>query len=1231
MADYGYTITVSDNIKDSISRKLTGIAETSVKAATETSKLQKLLDKSDASNKYIAQQQKIAKGHISVANAAIRQVTAQTKLEGQIIKNATAMARYRKAQSEATRSALIGSARIISALSRWASFLGIGFSLKFVTGFADEITNLNNKLNMMSITTANFNRQQKEVFEAANRARAPVAELGQTYQRVYSAVKQLGMSQEQAMRITETASKALSMSGATAEETGAALLQLSQGFNKGKLDGDEFRTVMELMPTAADAIAKQLGVTRGELLKLAPEGKITSKVMADAFTSLGVDVDKTFKNMPVTIGGAFTVLRNKALQAFGEFDKASGFTEKLSKAVLTLANNLDTLIPTITTVGGLIVTYFGVKAVASFDAATKAQALFNLVAGANPYVLITTAIVGMTIALAAFSDKIKVTQDGYISLRDIGITVFKALGQAFVGYKELFLQESASMRKTFAFVMSEMWALTKDITSKLWQAFKWAINNIIFGAKILFVMFTSEWGKLPIVADAALSGMYDLFITWAEKIANVMSETFGGIQESIKKLPGGDFLVGDIEVTRHDFSQYKNNGEGFFYTKEQIDNYAGDLSGKISSLKQDYLGNAMEGLGNAAYGLTETFKYAQASIIEETAKRVKNERLASQRAITDPNYSLQGVASNTIESDEKSGKGKKSKILTPQEISRQRFLDTAKSYVNRDTQDIAKKWGVSVREACAVVIREIAKDAKVPLGVSKKPIDFNLTQEGGQGPRFANSFFGHDVARVFTDIKQVKPGDLVAIEDKYRKWINHVGIISSIANGELKMIDNSSSLGKAKERSVSSVGTIKAFATPNAFLTEKDTKKKLSDELKEQEKSTKAFEKSIKTENDALIKLFDFDYLKKITGPSDRIKEVEEATLKTKEMNNALFLESKMLRMSSEEAETYAKWLEYINEDKGQSNILTQDSFNELINENRELEKQRNIREGILQQSKIGENKDFQSALKAGAGLQGEKRDIFYSKILEDFGGLQNQLNTNIVSYQTYYDRIRQMRELDKDNADKYTKALIDLKIQEANALLSQAEQLFTGLAAITKSGSKELTIAAKAAAIAQTIFSTYSAAQAAFEMGVRSHGNIAAGVLYAAAAVAQGLGRVAQIRSQGVEGYMSGGYTGNKARDQVAGVVHGQEFVFNAAATNRLGVGNLQRLQDGGSLQPYNPPQQVNHIQPAPVVVNTAPPNIAILSSKQAVMEALKGPEGDKFVIEVFERNKTTMTRILS
>ena len=47
-------------------------------------------------------------------------------------------------------------------------------------------------------------------------------------------------------------------------------------------------------------------------------------------------------------------------------------------------------------------------------------------------------------------------------------------------------------------------------------------------------------------------------------------------------------------------------------------------------------------------------------------------------------------------------------------------------------------------------------------------------------------------------------------------------------------------------------------------------------------------------------------------------------------------------------------------------------------------------------------------------------------------------------------------------------------------------------------------------------------------------------------------------------KGFKSGGYTGGKGQSEIAGVVHGQEFVMDAQSTRRIGVGNLQALQDG-------------------------------------------------------------------
>lgn len=49
-------------------------------------------------------------------------------------------------------------------------------------------------------------------------------------------------------------------------------------------------------------------------------------------------------------------------------------------------------------------------------------------------------------------------------------------------------------------------------------------------------------------------------------------------------------------------------------------------------------------------------------------------------------------------------------------------------------------------------------------------------------------------------------------------------------------------------------------------------------------------------------------------------------------------------------------------------------------------------------------------------------------------------------------------------------------------------------------------------------------------------------------------------------KGFKQGGYTGNMGASQVAGVVHGQEYVFDAQSTKRIGVDNLNAMRRGDS-----------------------------------------------------------------
>ncbi|TCB50955.1 hypothetical protein E0H80_06185 [Acinetobacter sp. ANC 4779] len=107
----------------------------------------------------------------------------------------------------------------------------------------------------------------------------------------------------------------------------------------------------------------------------------------------------------------------------------------------------------------------------------------------------------------------------------------------------------------------------------------------------------------------------------------------------------------------------------------------------------------------------------------------------------------------------------------------------------------------------------------------------------------------------------------------------------------------------------------------------------------------------------------------------------------------------------------------------------------------------------------------------------------------------------------------------------------------------------------------KTMFLAGRAASVAQAIVNTEEGATKALAQG-GIYGSLLAGVIRATGYASVGL-----IAGQTIAGYKSGGYTGNYGTSDVAGVVHGQEYVLNAAATKRVGVGTLDAINSGKSM----------------------------------------------------------------
>lgn len=424
----------SINPVDKLSSELSRLNSELNKSATTQSKLTAEQTKAaTAAQRLATEQQKTATATARTATAqsqsaaaAQRLASATSQAESAQSKAAITALRLQRAQDRAADAAKRHSTSIGALVRNTALFLGVGFSAAGILRNADAYTILQNKLQNVADSEQQVIELTEKLFQVSNRTRTPVLETTQAFQRFDLALKGLGKSQLESLALTETVNKALVLSGATTNEQASALLQLSQAFNKGKLDGDEFRSVMELMPSAADAIAKRLKVTRGELLKLAPQGKITAKVMLDAFTEAAEGIDAKFGKTIPTLGQSLVVLKNNATQAFGELNKAIGLTEGIAKGIIFLANHMKELLVILTAVGATLLVVFGPKLALAIINSTSALKLFNIAMAANPLGLL---IVGLSTALAylaLFGDDIKLTSDGLITLGD----VFKSFDNA---------------------------------------------------------------------------------------------------------------------------------------------------------------------------------------------------------------------------------------------------------------------------------------------------------------------------------------------------------------------------------------------------------------------------------------------------------------------------------------------------------------------------------------------------------------------------------------------------------------------------------------------------------------------------------------------------------------------------------------------------------------------------------------------------------------------------------
>lgn len=254
---------------------------------------------------------------VSAANAAYVQLeNTISNTERYIRDNADEQGRFNQQIRDGTTSAngLLGSIQRMA-----AAYLSIR-TVGAVLNISDELTQTTARLNLMNSAFAESGMEQQEmmntIYAAAQNARASYADMASVVARFGNNAKDAFGSSAEVVDFANLVQKQMKIAGATAQESSAAMLQLSQALGSGVLRGDELNSIFEQAPNLIQNIADYMDVPIGQIREMAKEGELTADIVKSAVFAATDEINARFEEIPMTWGDLWTSFQNTALMAF---------------------------------------------------------------------------------------------------------------------------------------------------------------------------------------------------------------------------------------------------------------------------------------------------------------------------------------------------------------------------------------------------------------------------------------------------------------------------------------------------------------------------------------------------------------------------------------------------------------------------------------------------------------------------------------------------------------------------------------------------------------------------------------------------------------------------------------------------------------------------------------------------------------------------------------------------
>lgn len=588
-------------------------------------------------------------------------VTSLTNVKSKIVSaTTTGVSKFKQLATSMKESSSSGNS-LVGVLGKVAAAVGSVMGVKQIIGLSDTMSQTKARLDLMNDGLQSTEELQDRIFDSAQKSRG-------SYQDTADLVSKLGLNAKDAFENTaqivdfaEQVNKQFVISGASAEETKNATLQLTQALSSGVLRGDELRSIFGQAPTLIQSIANYMGVPIGRIRDMAAEGQITAETVKNALLECADETNAKFASMPLTFSQLWTNFKNRAMQAFqpvlekinelANNGRLEEYIVKIAEAMATVSDVIMNVITWVLDHQDIVKAAFIGLSVA-IGAMTVAMWAFNIASYANPVIWIVLAIIAVVALLVA---RIVLVVEHWNEIKDAAsacwegvksawgnvtdffkgiwnsivssvtglwnniVSIFTTIKNFFVGiWNSMYTVVSTfwgAIWNTISPIVMAIWNLISTIFTIIWTIIStimqgifhvisnvWnVIYNAVSGVLIsIWNIITSIWNSIYSAVSGVLSSIWDAVSSIWNSIYNAISGVLSSIFNTVSNIWNNIF-----SAVRNKVVEIYNNVKDKF---TEILNYLGGLKDKFLQKGHEMIDGLITGIADKINGVTSKIK-----------------------------------------------------------------------------------------------------------------------------------------------------------------------------------------------------------------------------------------------------------------------------------------------------------------------------------------------------------------------------------------------------------------------------------------------------------------------------------------------------------------------------------------------------------------------------------------------------------------------------------------------